>query len=206
MKIESYDDPAIAGQSNQITIEIGSNTDVFLYVEFKGEFSWGHWIFGSCEIQVEEGLSMVSCDVDVPYKTIIEPASNFYFYVYVTLQGDSWGSSVWGLIKTVTVEPPSDVSHEELVAYMSHLKWLVDTSSLSKGIRDTLFSNLEAAGNDIDTAYGSLNLNELQGAICYLNSFINIIGSDSEAATYPDSTLWMNQANYIIDRMQIVVN
>ena len=42
--------------------------------------------------------------------------------------------------------PPEEVSHDELVAYMSHLKWLVDTSDLSGGIKQSLLSKLEAAG------------------------------------------------------------
>jgi hypothetical protein len=76
--------------------------------------------------------------VDVPYKTIIEPASSFYYYINVTLPGDPWGSSTWSLAQTVALALPSEVSHEELVACMSQLKWLVDTTSLSDGIRNSL--------------------------------------------------------------------
>ena len=201
LDITSYDDPIIAGQSNQIMVEVGANTDVILHVEFKGEFQWGHWTFISCDVQVEEGLSTVSCDVDIPYKTIIEPASSFYYYVYVTLPGDPWGSSTWGLAQTVTMAPPSEVSHEELAACMSQLKWLVETSSLSDGVRNSLFSKLEEAGDKIDSAYASGDMNKLLGAIGSLNAFINELQSNNEAASHPDSETWKEQAEFIIERI-----
>jgi len=160
---------------------------VVLHVEFKGEFPWSHWTYSSCDVQVEEGLSTVSCEVNVPYKTIIEPASSFYYYVYVTLPGDPWGSSAWGLAQTVTLEPPLEVSHEELVACMSQLKLQVDTSSLSDGVRNSLLSKLEEAGDKIDSAYESGEMNKLLGAIGSLNVFINELQSNNEAASHPDS-------------------
>jgi len=160
---------------------------VVLHVEFKGEFPWSHWTFSSCEVQVEEGLSTVACDVDVPYKTIVEPASSFYYYMYVNLPEDLWGSSAWGLAQTVSLEPSSEVSHEELVACMSQLKWLVDTSSLSDRVRNSLFSKLEEAGDKIDSAYELGDMNKLLGAIGSLNAFINELQSNNEAASHPDS-------------------
>jgi len=206
LDITSYDDPIIAGQSNQITVKIGANTEVVLHVEFKGEFQWGHWTFSSCETQVEEGLSTITCELNVPYKTVIEPVSSFYYYVYMILPGDPWGSSAWGLAQTVALEPPSEASHEELVACMSQLKWLVDTSSLSDGVRNSLFSKLEETGDKIDSAYESGDMNKLLGAIGSLNAFINELQSDNEAASHPDSEVWKEQAEYIIYRMKTVVS
>jgi hypothetical protein len=131
-------------------------------------------------------------------------ASIFYFYVYVTLPGDLWGSSAWGLAQTVALEPASEVSHEELVACMSQLKWLVDTSSLSDGIRNSLFSKLEEAGDKVDSAYESGDINKLLGAMGSLNAFINELQSINEAASHPDSETWIEQAEFIIERIETV--
>lgn len=205
LEITSYDDPVTAGQSNQITVEIGAITDVILHIEFKGEFLWGHWTFSSCEIQLEDGMRMVTCEVDVPYKTAIEPASSFYYYVYAALPRDPWGSSAWGLAQMVTLKPPPKVSHEELVACMSQLKWLVDTSGLSEGIEQSLLSKLEEAGDKIESAYESGNMKRLLGAIGSLNAFINELQSNNEAASYLDSEIWKKQAECIIDRIENLV-
>lgn len=204
LDVTSYDDPVKAGQPNQIMVEVGANSDVVLHVEFKGAFSWGHWTFSSCEVQVEEGLSMVACEINVPYKMIIEPVSSFYYYVYVTLPGDLWSSSAWGLVQTVELEPLSEVSHGELVACMSQLKWLVEISSLSAGTRNSLFSKLEEAGDKIDSAYESGDMNKLLGAIGSLNAFINELQSNNEVASHSDSEIWKDQAEYIIDRMKTI--
>ena len=205
LEITSCDDPVIAGQPNQITLEAGANTDVVLHVELKSEFPWGHWTFSSCEFQVEEGLNTVTCHVDVPYKTIIEPTTSFYYYIYVTLPGDPWDPSTWSLAKTVTVEPPSSVSHEELAACMSQLKWSVHTSDLSEGIKQSLLSKLEEAGDKIDSAYESGEMNKLLGATGSLEAFINELQSNNEAALYPDSETWKKQAEYITDRIEILI-
>ena len=206
LEILSFDDPVTAGDLGSVTVEIGANTEVVLNVEFKGVFTWGDWTFSSTEVFLGSGLESVNVNIEVPYKAIIEPASSFYYYVYATLQEDDWNPSSWSLVQEVTVSPLSDVSHEELVAYMSHLKWLVDTSSLSSGTRKSLMSKLEAAGKGIDSAYVSGNLNKLQGALGALNSFITILEVNSKVAEYPDSGLWKNQAQYIIERITIAIS
>ena len=206
LEIISYADPATAGQTAIITVEVGANTDVVLHIELKGYFDWGSWTFSSTEIPIESGVTRVTGDLDVPYKTLIEAESYFYYYVYVTLPGDGWTASVWGLTETVTIDPPSEVIIDEFVNCMSHLKWLVDTSSLSDGVRRNLFDKLEFAGLKIESAYVSGNLNKLNGAKGALEAFMQRLESDGEASEYPDSELWGAQASHIVQRIDAALS
>ena len=203
LDIVSYVDPVTAGGIGSVTVEVGANTDVDVYVELKGHFSWAEWTFSSEVISVDPETRTVTANVGVPYKTLIEPASCFYYYVYVTLQGDQWSPQVWGLVQTVTVNPPSEVSNEELLALMNYIKWEVYTSSLSHGIKNSLFSKLESTGNSIDSAYGSGNLKKLNSAIGSLKAFNNELNSNNEASSNPDSTLWAEQDDFIIERIKL---
>jgi hypothetical protein len=205
LEISEYDEYITAGQSGLIKVLVGANTEAVLHVEFKGSFDWGHWVFYSRTIPLESGLNEIEATIYVPYKALIEPASEFYHYVYVALPGDEWNSQAWGQTEEVSVYPPEEVSHDELVDYMSHLKWLVDTSDLSGGVKQSLFSKLEAAGSKIDTAYTSGNLNKLHGAVGSLYSFINELNEGGEASTYHDSTIWMEQAEFIVERIELVL-
>ena len=206
LEIMEYDEYITAGQSGSIKVLVGANTEVGLHVEFKGSFDWGHWVFDSRTFLLESGITETVTTVDVPYKALIEPTSEFYYYVYVTLPGDEWIPQAWGLAESALVSPPEEVCHVELVAYMSHLKWLVDTSELSGGVKQSLFSKLEAAGSKIDMAYTSGNLNKLHGAVGSLNSFINELTEEGEASTYPDSSFWRGQAEYIVERIELVLS
>ena len=152
-EITSFDESVVAGEMGALTVEVGANTPVVVHIEFKGRFSWGDWVFHSSEAQVGAGESTVVGEVYVPYKVLIEPASYFYYYVYVTFPLSPWSSDVWGATQNVSVMAPDDVSHEELVAYMSHLKWLVETSSLPPRERGRLLSRLDSAGDMIDSAF-----------------------------------------------------
>ena len=201
----SYLDPVTAGGVGSVKVELGANTDVDVHVEFKGHFSWGEWTYSSVVIPIETGVHAVIGEVVVPYKALIDPASCFYYYVYVTIRDGSWNSQVWGLVQEVEVNPPSEVSHEELVALMSHLKWMVHTSSLSEGIRNSLFSKLETAGWKIDSAYATGNLKKLNGAIGSLESFFNELDSSNEAASYSDSEIWKEHAEFIIERIELAI-
>ena len=58
----------------------------------------------------------------------------------------------------------------------------------------------------IDEAYASSNLNMLHGAIGSLNSFINDLDEDVEASTYPESVIWMGQAEFIVERIELVLS
>ena len=89
---------------------------------------------------------------------------------------------------------------------MSYLKWLVDTSDLDGGVKKSLLSKLEAAGCKIEKAYASGNLNKLHGAVGSLNSFINELNEGGEASTYPDSALWMGQAEFIVERIELALS
>lgn len=206
LEIISYEDPATAGHTASLTVEIGANTDVVLHIELKGNFDWGSWTFSSTEIPIESGVTRVTGDLDVPYKTLIEAESYFYYYVYVTMPGDGWTASAWGLMETVTVDPPSEVIYDEFVDCLSHLKWLVDTSSLSDGVKQNLFEKLELAGLKIESAYVSGNLNKLNGAKGALRAFIQKLESDSEASEYPDSELWVAQASHIVQRIDVALS
>jgi hypothetical protein len=206
IEIIEYDEYNTAGQSGIIKVVVGANTEVVLHVEFKGSFDWGHWIFHSRTILLESGLTETETAVDIPYKALIEPTSEFYYYVYVTLLGDEWNPEAWGLAESVYISAPEEVYHVEFVVYMNHLCWLVDSSDLSGGVKQSLFSKLEAAGSKIDMAYISGNLNKLHGAVGSLNSFINELNEDGGASMYPDSTIWLRQAELIIERIQLVLS
>lgn len=197
LSVLSYDDPVTAGQTASITVELGANTEVVLHIEFKGEFEWGHWAFDSTEVLLDPGLSTVSKEVNLPIKTIIEPASDFYYYVYVTLPGDEWSSSAWNLRQSVSVDPPTEIGHEGLGMLLSHMKWSVYSSQLPKGIMTSILSKLEAAGKIIYSAFTSDNLNKLNGAVGSMNAFLNELNSE-KVGSYPDSDLWEDQGEVII--------
>jgi hypothetical protein len=206
LEIISYAYPATAGNTASIAVEIGANTDVVLHIELKGYFDWGNWTFSSTEIPIESSVTRVTGYLEVPYKTMIEAESYFYYYVYVTLPGDGWTASTWGLTENVTVDPPSEVIYDEFADCMSHLKWLVDTSSLSDGVRQNLFEKLELAGLKIEAAYVSGNFNLLNVAKDALREFGQMLESDGEASEYPDSELWGAQACYIVQRIDVALS
>ncbi len=89
---------------------------------------------------------------------------------------------------------------------MSQLKWQVGTSSLSDGIRNSLLSKLEEAGDKINSAFESGEMNKLLGAVGSLDAFINELQSNNEAASYPDSEIWKTQVEYIIERTETIFN
>jgi hypothetical protein len=202
LDIISYVDPLTAGGTGSITVKVGANTAVNIHVELKGHFSWDEWTYSSDAISVEAGTRTVNGEVTVPYKLLIEPASCYYYYVYITLRDDSWNSQAWGLVQKIEVIPPIEVNQEELLALMSHLKWLVHTSTLSEGIKNSLTSKLEVTGWQIDSAYETDLFSKLNGAIGSLEALINELNSNNEASTYPDSELWEEQAEFIIRRME----
>lgn len=202
LEISSFDESIVAGEMGTLTVEVGANTPVVVHIELKGRFSWGDWVFHSSEVQVGAGESTVASEVYVPYKTLIEPASYFYYYVYVTFPLSPWSSEAWEAIQNVSVMAPEDVSHEELVAYMSHLKWLVDTSSLPLRERGRLLSRLDSAGEMIDSAFEiGGNLNKLHGAVGQLRAFICKLTDDDDLSAYLDAGLWIEQASFIVERL-----
>ena len=202
MEISSFDESVVAGEMGALTVEVGANTPVVVHIEFKGRFSWGDWVFHSSEVQVGAGESIVVGEVYVPYKVLIEPASYFYYYVYVTFPLNHWSSSVWGVTQNVSVMAPEDVSHEELVACMSHLTWLVETSSLPPRERGRLLSRLDSAGAMIDSAFEvGGNLNKLHGAVGQLQAFIDKLTDDDDLSAYLDAEIWIEQASFIAERL-----
>lgn len=203
MEISSFDEPVVAGEMGELTVEVGANTPVVIHIEFKGRFSWGDWVFHSSEAQVGAGESTVVGEVYMPYKVLIEPASSFYYYVYVTFPGSLWSSDVLGVTQNVSVVAPEDVSHEELVACVSHLAWLVESFSLSLRERGRLLSRLDCAGDMIDSAFEvGGNLNKLHGAVGQLRAFIGMITDDDDLSAYLDAGVWVEQASFIVERLR----
>lgn len=197
LSILSYDDPVTAGQMASITVEVNANTEVVLHIEFKGEFDWGHWAFDSIEAPLDPGVSTVTKEVNVPIKTAIEPASDFYYYIYVTLLGDGWSSSTWNLRQNVGVDHPTEIGHEGFGMLLGHMKWSVYSSQLPEGIKTSTLSKLEAAGKIIHSAFTSGNLNKLNGAVGPMNAFLNELNSE-KGVSYPDSDTWEGQGEVII--------
>jgi hypothetical protein len=162
-------------------------------------------VFHSSEVQIGAGESTVLGEVYVPYKVLIEPASYFYYYVYVTFPLSHWSSDVWGVTQNVSVMAPENVSHEELVTCVSHLAWLVETSSLPPRERGRLLSKLDSAGEMIDSAFEiGGNLNKLHGAVGQLQAFIGKLTDDDDLSAYLDAEIWIEQAYFIIDRIHSV--
>lgn len=205
LEITSFDEPVVAGEMEALTVEVGANTPVVIHIELKGRFSWGDWVFHSSEVQLGAGESTVAGEVYVPYKTLIEPASHFYYYVYATFPLNPWSSDVWGVTQNVSMMAPEDVSHEELMACMSHLAWLVETSSLPPRERGRLLSRLDSAGDMIDSAFEvGGNLNKLHGAVGQLQAFIGKLTDDDDLSAYLDAGVWVEQASFIVERLSSV--
>ena len=201
-EILSHEAQVTAGQATTVTIQIGANTEVDLHIELKGMYEWGSWTFSEVIIFLEEGLANIDVSLEIPLKTVIEYPSEFYIYVYASSSGDSWSTLVWGLTQMVTIDPPSEVTHEELKVCMSHLKWLIDTSTLSDDILQSLFSKLELAGIKINEAFSLNELNLLNGAISSLNSFVNELSFDDEASQHESLETWKKQVDFIIERLE----
>jgi hypothetical protein len=128
----SYEDPVTAGGRGLISVEVGANTDVVVRFEFKGSFPWGDWSYCSLEVPLDAGKQVLTESVEVPLKTLHEPANYFYYYVYVTLPYDSWSPNAWGLLKKTKVidstQPDfviNEVPYGTLVATISSITALV---------------------------------------------------------------------------------
>jgi hypothetical protein len=94
------------GENGSITVKVGVRTEVDLYIELKGEYPWGHWTFSSEVVALEPGVSVLREEFHVPPRSLDEPASTYYVYVYATLPGDPWSFEAWGEIREVEVVPP----------------------------------------------------------------------------------------------------
>jgi hypothetical protein len=128
--IPSYDNPVEAGRTGSISLQVGANTEVTAHVEFKGHYSWGEWVYYSEEIQLGPGETEVTVEVEIPFKTIVEPTCEFYYYVYITFPDEQWVSHCWGLAPDVEIALPSDISLDDLHDMMGHLAWMVESSDL----------------------------------------------------------------------------
>lgn len=122
----------------------------------------------------------------MPYKAILdaEVGTTFYYYVYVTLPGDSWSGAAWGVTAAVVVNPPPN-SVAAIQALIAQLKLEVTNSTLNDGMKTSLMAKLEVACNMVDkgkykTAYNTLG------------AFINELQSANAAAEYSASEAWID--------------
>ena len=106
-KILAYDDPITPGQACEISLEIGSNTDVEVHIELKGKFTWGDWTFSEVVHPIQVGTSTITQSLEVPEEIIYEETAGYYYYAYVTLPTGSWNSQVWGLAQNVDISNES---------------------------------------------------------------------------------------------------
>jgi len=143
LSIVEYEDLAEVGRMNSISVQVKANTKVMAHIEFKGHYSWGEWIYDSKEIPLDAGVSTFTTEVEVPFKTIVEPACVFYYYVYVTLPGESWTPDCWGLRADSSLAVPAEISLEDLRSMTGHLAWMVETSSLQDDVKRVLLSKVE---------------------------------------------------------------
>ena len=151
--ILALDDPMEAGQTGSINVKVCAKTEVTVHVEFKGHYHWGEWIYDSKEIQLDPGESEFTTELEIPFKTIVEPTCDFYYYVYVTLPEEEWSSHCWGLAPDVNVTLPSEVSLNDLHEMMSHISWMIKSSELSDIVKSLLVSRIERLAMRLDVLY-----------------------------------------------------
>jgi len=151
--ILSFDNLVEAGRMNSITVQVASNTEVAVHVEFKGHYSWGEWVYYSEEIQFGPGETEFTAAVEIPFKTIVEPTCDFYYYVYVTFPGEQWVSHCWGLATDVEIVLPPDISLDDLHEMMSHLAWMVESSDLPDVAKRYIVSRIEGLSGELVELY-----------------------------------------------------
>ncbi len=151
--ILSFDDPVEAGRTGYITVQVCANTEVTAHVEFKGHYSWGEWIYYSEEIQLGPGKTEFTAVVKIPFKTIVEPTCDFYYYVYVTFPDEQWVSPCWGLAPDVEIALPPDISLDDLHEMMGHLAWMVESSDLPEMAKKYIVSRIEGLAGRLEELY-----------------------------------------------------
>ena len=180
----SYEDPAEAGRMNSIQIQVGANTEVTAHIEFKGHYSWGEWVYESKEIQLDAGTSTFTTEVEVPFKTIVEPTCIFYYYIYVTLPGESWTPNCWGLRADSQLALPAEISLEDLRSMMSHLAWMVETSTLCEEVKKDLLSKIGDLAEYLEALFIQGDVDKIYEILEFILDFR--VGFCSDESKYSD--------------------
>jgi len=198
-----YPEAVTVGQPVTVTIDLSTDDPIDLHVCFKGEFSldagnyWsGHWTYQEQVLALQAG-DHEDLAFTIPYSLYVEAlagtdggsyrflAQNYYFYVFSTTPGGSWGTGSENkgplylpgeaALSTETVIYPAVDDQALLNAAVSMMlyKVLSPSSDLDEGLRQSLVAKLYGASVMINKAYASGKLNQLNGAQGKLSAFIN---------------------------------
>jgi len=192
LNILTFEDPVEAGSTGCLTIEVGANIPVTVHYEFKASYSWGEWIYYSEEVHVDPGVSVFTVDVEVPFKTVVEPTCSFYYYVYVTLPGEGWTSDCWGFRRDTDISLPSDISLDDLHDALGHLAWMVESSDLSWGVKGVLLSRIGDLAEHLDTLYSQGESERIHDIL----EFILTLRESLCSGKYSESEYWCSITEY----------
>ena len=193
--VHPFDDPVEVGRMGSITIQVGANTEVIAHVEFKGHYSWGEWVYYSEEIQLSPGETEFTAEMEIPFKTLVEPTCDFYYYVYVTFPDDQWVSHCWGLALDVEIALPSDISLDDLHEMMGHLAWMVESSDLPAMAKRFIVSRIESLSGKLDELYNQGEIDRVYEVLEFLLDIRNRFYSDE----FSVSDYWHGIAEYYWD-------
>ena len=163
-----------------------------------GNYWSGHWTYQEQVLALKAGdHEDLEFTFAIPYNLYPEAlagpdggsyrfiAQNYYFYVFSTTPGGSWGTGSENrgplylpgeaALSTETVIYPAADGQALLISAVSMMlsKVLSPSSDLDEGLRQSLVAKLYGAGVMIGKAYGSGKLNQLTGVQGKLSAFIN---------------------------------
>ena len=171
--ILSFDNSVEAGRTGSINGKVYANTKVIVHVEFKGHYSWGEWIYDSEEIQLDPGETVFTAELEIPFKTIVEPTCDFYYYVYVTLPEEEWSSHYWGLAPDADIILPIDITLDDLHEMTSHLAWIVESSDFNEFVKSLLVKRIEGLAARLDVLYHRGELDRIYEILDFILKFRN---------------------------------
>lgn len=236
----TYPEDIEVASSRTVSTHIETSEDIELHVSFKGEFQeregnyWtGHWTYEEQTIFLEAGTHDLDLTFAIPYDLYVESlagpdpeigryrflAQNYYFYVFSTTPGGSWGTGSdntgqlylpgAGAVDTGTVIYPPIDDKTRLTTGVRMIKdkilppsgqpddWTAE--GLDDGLRQSLLAKLDSASNLIERAYASEKLNRLNGAQGMIGAFINELESNNPASTYSKAGECVDLATFIVE-------
>ncbi len=201
----SYTNPLVAGGTGSVTVLLVTDTVMDLHIDFKAHSTLADWTYSSDVESISSvGLRQVAGKVNVPFQTEVAPVLYFYYCAWITPRGQSWTSHTQAVsTPSILIIPPPHVTHDESATLLSQVKHEVVTSHLHGVIKSSLLHKLDTATKLVDSAFVSGNLDQLDHPVSYLNDFINQLNSNPNVSSYPDSSLWINQAIFIIGRLEL---